>query len=234
MTNVTPLTTTDVVICQRASRRAVLCAALMLVALIASACSSAPDVRERAWIGGVYTDWETPMTNAAAEQQRTRGILLVSSVEHAPSRKAGLLPGDVLTAINDTPVEEPDDLLACIEQVTPGERVVLHIVRGGRPMQVSCTTGMERYEKLGFVGIGLSFNPEIDLWPADDGMHILGMVGVRTRSTQPEYLHQDANNLESPIWGEPAARTMWRADLVILSFGREEHVLEQHATVQSK
>ena len=46
-------------------------------------------------------------------------------------------------AINGQPVRSVDDLLTLIEQVRPGETVVVSILRDQEPLQVKVTLGVD-------------------------------------------------------------------------------------------
>ncbi|MCX7619236.1 MAG: trypsin-like peptidase domain-containing protein [Acidimicrobiales bacterium] len=58
-----------------------------------------------------------------------------------PADKAGLEPGDLITAIDGNPVKNPTDLSARIAGHSPGDRVVLEVDRGGqtRTIEVELT-----------------------------------------------------------------------------------------------
>lgn len=63
---------------------------------------------------------------------------LVSRVGRGtPAARAGLRPGDVITAIDDREVPAPAELVTIIQREPVGARVALSFVRGGRPHKVS-------------------------------------------------------------------------------------------------
>jgi S1-C subfamily serine protease len=72
-----------------------------------------------------------------------RGVPIVEVGNGSPAAKAGLQPfrrergggivqGDVITAINDEPVADLDDMLAQLERRAPGDSVTLTLWRGGQ------------------------------------------------------------------------------------------------------
>jgi S1-C subfamily serine protease len=72
-----------------------------------------------------------------------KGVAVVQVGSGTPAAKAGLQPfrrgsrgeivqGDVITAINDDPVSDLDDMLALLERRQPGETVSLTLWRDGR------------------------------------------------------------------------------------------------------
>lgn len=77
-----------------------------------------------------------------------KGIALVQVGGNSPAARAGLqafrrasdgsiLPGDVITAINDEAVTDLDDMLTTLERRAPGETVSLSVWRSGQTRKVS-------------------------------------------------------------------------------------------------
>lgn len=80
------------------------------------------------------------------------GVLLVGVVAGGPAAQAGLQPytrgrdgrivaGDVITAVNEQPVADLDDMLGLLEQRQIGEKVVLSVWRAGQTRRVNATLG---------------------------------------------------------------------------------------------
>jgi S1-C subfamily serine protease len=87
------------------------------------------------------------VTAASAGLARTlnlpRGVAIVQVAPNSPAERAGLqpfrrarngeiAPGDVITAVNDVPVSDLDDMLNQLEQRQPGETVTLTLWRAGQ------------------------------------------------------------------------------------------------------
>ena len=77
-----------------------------------------------------------------------KGVAIVQVAAGTPAAKAGLLPfrrgskgevvgGDVITAINDEPVADLDEMLTQLERRQPGETVTLTLWRGGQTRKQS-------------------------------------------------------------------------------------------------
>jgi S1-C subfamily serine protease len=77
-----------------------------------------------------------------------RGVAIVQVGSGSPAARAGLqafrrerggdvVAGDVITAINDEPVADLDDMLAQLERRAPGESVTLTLWRGGQTRKQS-------------------------------------------------------------------------------------------------
>ena len=56
-------------------------------------------------------------------------------------RDGRIVPGDVITAVNDQPVADLDDMLGLLEQRQIGEKVVLSVWRSGQTRRVIATLG---------------------------------------------------------------------------------------------
>jgi serine protease Do len=68
------------------------------------------------------------------------GVLVVSNVPRAlDSRQDELVPGDVVFALNRTPVTGLDDLRAALDALKPGQSGVLHVERRGERMYLEFT-----------------------------------------------------------------------------------------------
>jgi tetratricopeptide (TPR) repeat protein len=90
-------------------------------------------------IAGLAT--ATPQQRAQWGTTETQGFLVQLTDEGGPGRRAGLLPGDVILAING---EQPGDL-AGLQQVMarnlPGSKVVLSVLRSGSTQEVPVELG---------------------------------------------------------------------------------------------
>lgn len=78
-----------------------------------------------------------------------KGVPLVAVAPGSPAQKAGLrafargadgiVPGDVITAVNDEPVADLDDMLTAFERYQPGDRVTLTLWRAGQTRKQAIT-----------------------------------------------------------------------------------------------
>jgi serine protease DegQ len=68
--------------------------------------------------------------------------LLVVGVEPGgPAERAGLLLGDLLTAIGGDPIRDTDDLRAALGAERVGQTTTLRVLRGGEPLDLTVTIG---------------------------------------------------------------------------------------------
>ncbi len=100
------------------------------------------DVR-RPWIGIAGGDVTKELSD---ERGLPRGILLTQVVEPSPASKAGLDAfrtisaqdrGDVITAIDGTPVESMEDMVSYLNSKSPGDQIELSIFRDRKTIEVS-------------------------------------------------------------------------------------------------
>lgn len=79
------------------------------------------------------------------EPQRPSGsrsgsaVLIVGVTVESPAARAGVLVGDVLTALNGQPIESPEDLMDALAHVEIGREASLALLRGGGPVDVKVT-----------------------------------------------------------------------------------------------
>ncbi|QDU60715.1 Periplasmic pH-dependent serine endoprotease DegQ precursor [Planctomycetes bacterium Pan216] len=77
--------------------------------------------------------------NDAAVGSERQGVFVSRVAPDSPAEKAGLLPGDIITAVEGTPIANFRELVANLSQVDVGKTVNLSIWRGGQEMKVAAT-----------------------------------------------------------------------------------------------
>jgi len=99
---------------------------------------------EYSWLGITGTTLSPEVADFMRLPEGTRGVLVIAVAQDSPADKAGLrgsdktlkvagveyqLGGDVITAIDDRPVEEMDDLITyLVEETRPGDTVTLTVL----------------------------------------------------------------------------------------------------------
>lgn len=68
--------------------------------------------------------------------KEVRGVLVNSVLPGSPAERAGLHPGDVITAVNGTEVNDPNALRNLIASTAPGTKVTLTVFRDGREQKI--------------------------------------------------------------------------------------------------
>jgi putative serine protease PepD len=67
------------------------------------------------------------------------GAQIASVTAGSSAEKAGLVSGDVVTALNDKPVDDATALIVDIRSQTPGGSIKLTLTRGGKTLDVTTT-----------------------------------------------------------------------------------------------
>lgn len=83
----------------------------------------------------------SPAQRQALARQQESGLLLVSVEAGSPAEKGGLIVGDILVAIGDQPVDDPDELLARLTGAIVGQPTPIQVLRGGQPLTLKVTIG---------------------------------------------------------------------------------------------
>lgn len=112
---------------------------MLPAASTANAKESAPQAG-RGWIGVQIQ----PVTTNIAESlgmKEDKGALVAEPLTDGPAAKAGILSGDVITALNDQPVNDIRDLAKQIGDMAPGGTAKLTIWRKGEEKTISLTLG---------------------------------------------------------------------------------------------
>ncbi|MDO9708264.1 DegQ family serine endoprotease [Paracraurococcus lichenis] len=95
---------------------------------------------ERGWLGVSMQKLDGELASALSLQE-SKGVLIGGVERNGPAAKAGVQPGDVVTAVNDRQVVLPRDLAEAVAGVKPGGSVTLHLLRDGKPVTQSVTLG---------------------------------------------------------------------------------------------
>ena len=64
-------------------------------------------------------------------------------VQNGPAAKAGLQPGDLITAVNGHPINTTNQFVATIANYAPGDTVTLTVKRGGQTKTIKLTLGSQ-------------------------------------------------------------------------------------------
>jgi|Deesub1362B_J571_1020462.scaffolds.fasta_scaffold09240_1 Do/DeqQ family serine protease len=97
-------------------------------------------VVRRGWLG-VYIQNLTPGMEEQFGVAAGQGVLVADVVTGSPAEEAGLQSGDVIVAVDGTPVGNVDELQTAIMYRAPGETVVLTVIRAGEELTIPVTLG---------------------------------------------------------------------------------------------
>ncbi|MBF8270147.1 MAG: Periplasmic serine endoprotease DegP-like [Gammaproteobacteria bacterium] len=95
---------------------------------------------DRGYIG-IKTQDLTPELAVAFGLGNQQGAAIVSVLQDSPAFKAGIKPGDIVTAVNNKNVRNAQDVLNQIGLVQVGEKINLNIVRDGKKISVVAEIG---------------------------------------------------------------------------------------------
>ncbi len=82
------------------------------------------------------------LTSQIAQQLglgQARGVVVLDVVAKGPAEKAGIKPGDVVTAIDGTSLETVEAFLSTLRPHQPGDIVTATLLRDGKPQDVKVT-----------------------------------------------------------------------------------------------
>jgi len=94
----------------------------------------------RGWIG-VEVQELTPELAESFKLDSTLGTLIAGVLRGGPADRAGVKPGDILTAVGDKQVTDSSSMLNLVAALQPGTRARVHVVRSGRTMELAITVG---------------------------------------------------------------------------------------------
>ncbi|MGH7278445.1 MAG: Do family serine endopeptidase [Candidatus Rokuibacteriota bacterium] len=102
-----------------------------------------PQLREKGTVTrgylGVAVTPVTPEATRSLKLEARRGALVAEVVRGSPAAEAGIQPGDVITAFQGQPVQDPNDLTRRVAGTPPGTRVTFEIARAGGTRTVTAT-----------------------------------------------------------------------------------------------
>jgi S1-C subfamily serine protease len=77
----------------------------------------------------------------ALAREQASGLLVISVEDRSPAEKGGLLVGDIIVAIAEHLVTDPDELFATLVGESVGVPTRVEVLRGGAPQKITVTIG---------------------------------------------------------------------------------------------
>jgi len=99
----------------------------------------APQAIEEVAFLGVDFALLGPEARRSLDLKPGTGLAIRNVGPGTPAEEAGLLPGDVLVRLNDQLIINGPQLAVLVRTHEPGDKVSLHILRDGEPMQLNAT-----------------------------------------------------------------------------------------------
>ena len=96
---------------------------------------------KRGYLGILSQPVHLPATQRSGLENQAGGLLVVGVEDGSPAGKSGILVGDVLVSLDDTPVVDTDELQALLTGDRVGREVPVGVVRGGELRTLRLTIG---------------------------------------------------------------------------------------------
>ena len=77
------------------------------------------------------------------------GAVVADVVAGGPAAEAGLRAGDVVIAVDDTTVSQPDDVVAAVSSLKPGREIKVRVRRGGEERSITVKLGTRPAQAAG-------------------------------------------------------------------------------------
>jgi serine protease Do len=144
----------------------------------------------RGWLGVRVQPVTTDIADSLG-MKKVEGAIVAEPEAGSPAAKAGVMAGDVITAVNGKDIKDSRDLARRIAPIAPGTAVKLAVLRNGKDETVSVTLGQLPDQRqanadernattgTGTPGLGLTIAPAKDV----DGA---GTQGVAVTQVNPD------------------------------------------------
>ncbi|MCY4675194.1 MAG: trypsin-like peptidase domain-containing protein [Bacteroidetes bacterium] len=96
---------------------------------------------DRSYYTGISLVEITDDIAEALDFEDTRGVLVADVDSNSPAEKAGLMPYDLITAIQDELITDQEDYVARMYDFRPGDTITYHILRDNRELELSLQIG---------------------------------------------------------------------------------------------
>jgi serine protease Do len=127
----------------------------------------------RGWLG-VQIQAVTQEVADSLGLEKAQGVIVASVVKNSPASTSGIKPGDIITALDDKPVDDIKDLTKLVAGISVGSGVVLKLQRDG---------GTQLIEVI----IGSMPGEEVELAQVEDGSAAdESELGLQLASLTPE------------------------------------------------
>jgi len=99
-----------------------------------------PDSGRRPAFLGVQTQPLTPEVSKRLDIN-TKGVLVTEVVAKSPAANAGIKTDDVITAIDNNPIEDPAQLREAVQRAGPGKDAAIQVTRGKENLNLTVKLG---------------------------------------------------------------------------------------------
>jgi len=92
----------------------------------------------RGWIGAEPNELSPELAETFGVKA-TQGVIITGVLQAGPAAKAGMLPGDVIVQVGDTPVRNVAEMMTAVAALQPGQAADFGIQRGSESLTLSIT-----------------------------------------------------------------------------------------------
>ena len=172
---------------------------------------------------GIFVQPVTSDIAASLNLKETRGVIVNQVNPGSAAERAGVQQGDIITALNGTPIVDDNDLRNRVAKTPPGTEVALTVLRGGQEQSLRAT--------LGELTVARNSGNRTDASASDAGSEATtakGKLGIGVQPVTPELARelQLGDNARGLIIGDvdptgPAADAgLQEGDMIIMADGQ--------------
>ncbi|MDA3948427.1 MAG: Do family serine endopeptidase [Spirochaeta sp.] len=123
---------------------------------------------------------------AQIDPEDTRGAFVSAIYDDSPAARSGIRPGDLIIAVNGTPISNSNELVRNVAGLTPGDSVPFEVIRNGEQQTITVKTGRRDDTALADATLwpGMSVAPiteqirgQLELSDNTDGVIVAGVAG---------------------------------------------------------
>lgn len=118
-------------------------------------------VVKRAYLGVLLQPIDKQLAEAMSLEKQ-EGVLIADIVKDSPAEKAGLKQGDIILSYDNKPVKTLAQFRNDIAMMSPGQAVALTILRNGKTMKITASTGSQSEGEVASTEIMQKLGLEID------------------------------------------------------------------------
>lgn len=126
-----------------------------------------------AWLGVRVTSLESSKTLRAQFPGVDHGVVIYTVEAGSPAAASDLQPGDLITALDATPLRSARDLVRFVQKRKVGETISAAVIRRGKNLTVPLTTGELTDESARIVPVASAPSPALALTKTDLGLKLI-------------------------------------------------------------
>jgi hypothetical protein len=156
------------------------------------------------WLGVYIQDVSAPASGTPSGSLQT-GAVVTQVVSNSPAEAAGLKVGDIVTAVDDTPIATAKEMSAAVAKAKIGQTIKLRVVRDGAEQTVPVTLGSRSATSAGAAS-GLPDLRSLQLDPNDpEVQQMLQQLPPEVRQRIEEMMQSGTLATPTPAQPTPGA-----------------------------